>query len=59
MCHITITLIVLLESKALLASDVVNFIPKQTRSGLGQLLTLIGYSNELPENAEASRIKKA
>ena len=56
--HRLITLIVLLKAKALLASDVVNFITNTTRSGLGQPLTLIGYSNELIEIAEASRIKK-
>ena len=56
--HRLITLKVLLKSKALLASNVVNFIPKLTCSGLGQSLTLIGYSNEFPEIAEASQIKK-
>ena len=53
-----ITLIVLSKYKALLASDVVNFIPNTTRSGLGKLLTLIGYISELPEMAESSLIKK-
>ena len=56
--HRLITLIVLLKSRALLASDVVNFIPNTTRSGLGQSLTMIGYSSEFPDIAESSRIKK-
>ena len=56
--HRLITLIVLLKAKALLASDVVNFIPKTTRSGLGQSLTLIGYSSELTAMAQVRRIKK-
>ena len=46
------------KSKALLDSDVVNFILNMTRSGLGKLLTLIGYSSELPDMAESSRFKK-
>ena len=49
---------VLSKSKALLDSDVVNFILNMTRSGLGQLLTLIGYSSELTDMAESSRFKK-
>ena len=56
--HRLITLIVFLKYKALLSSDVVNFIPNTTCSGLGQLLTLIGYSSEFPEISEASQIKK-
>ena len=56
--HRLITLIVLLKSKAIIAIDVVNFIPKPTRSGLVQSLILIGYSSELPEISEASLIKK-
>ena len=56
--HRLITLTVLLKSKALLTSDVVNFIPNTTRSGLEKLLTLIGYSSELPEISEASEINK-
>ena len=56
--HKLITLIVLLKYKALLASDVVNFISNTTRSGLGKSLTLIGYSSEVQEIAEASRISK-
>ena len=53
-----ITLIFLLKYKAILAIDAVNFIPKQTHSGLGQLLTLIGYSSEWPEISETIRIEK-
>ena len=53
-----ITIIVLLKSKSLLASAVVNFIPKTTRSGLGQSLTLIDYSSELSAISEASQIEK-
>ena len=56
--HRLITLIVSPKSKALLASDVVNFIPNTTRSGLGQSLTLIGYSSGFPVMAEASRFNK-
>ena len=52
--HRLITLIVLLKSKALLASDVVKFIPNTARSGLVQSLTLIGYIIGLTEMAEAS-----
>ena len=37
-------LIVQSKYKALLTSEVVNFIPNTTRSGLGKSLTLIGYS---------------
>ena len=51
-------LIVLSKSKELLASDVVNFIPNTSRSGLGKYLTLIGYSSGFPEIAKASRFKK-
>ena len=43
--HRLITLIVLSKYKGLFASDVVNFIPNTTRSGLVQYLTLIGYSS--------------
>ena len=39
---------VLSKYKELIASDVVNFIPNRTRSGLVKLLTLIGYSSGLP-----------
>ena len=56
--HRLITLTVLSKSKTLLASDVVNFIPNRSRSGLGKLLTMIGYSSGLPEIAEASQFKK-
>ena len=56
--HMLITLIVLLKSKALIASDVVNFIPNTTRSGLGQSLTLIGHSSEFYDMAKAIKIKK-
>ena len=56
--HSLITVIVLLKYKALLASDVVNFIPDTTRSGLRQSLTLIVYSSVLPEISEAIIIKK-
>ena len=47
-------LIVLSKSKALLESDVVNFIPNTSRSGLEQSLTLIGYSSGFPDIAESS-----
>ena len=56
--HSVITLTVLLKSTALLASDVVKFTPKSTRSGQEQSLTLIGYSSALPEIDESSPIKK-
>ena len=56
--HRLITLIFLSKSKALLASDVVNFIPNTTRPDLGQLLTLIGYSSGFPEMDESSKFKK-
>ena len=49
---------ILSKSKALLASDVVNFIPNVTRSGMGQSIKLIGYSNGLPEIAESRQLKK-
>ena len=39
---------------ALLASDVVKCIPNTTCSGLGQSLTMIGYSSGFTEMAEAS-----
>ena len=40
-------LIVQSKFKALLVSEVVKFIPKMTRSGLGQSLTLTGYISGL------------
>ena len=40
-------LIVQKKFKALLASEIVNFIPETPRSGLGRTLTLTGYSSGL------------
>ena len=51
-------LVDLLESKALLASDVVNFILNTSHLGLGKSIILIGCSSGLPEISEGSQFKR-
>ena len=46
------------KSKTLIASEVVNFIPNTTRSGMGQSLTIIVYSSGLLDISKAGRFKK-